>query len=194
MRGPEGSSLLSGSTSGSKTKGDLAASSERAHMTRYYAPTFRTYLTGLRRLDSCVLPTYQPVWMLSHSKVNRIGLNFWFPALSNFVPSRRCVWEIGETRALAALESSQYFVSPPLRCEVRNVCAVVSRNCSSGGTPHAPVISARQLSSEEKRKYERSKTFAEFLDTVGYGDGSGLPQQRGRASEIQSSGFGSSAS
>jgi hypothetical protein len=36
--GPEGSSLLSGSTSGSKTKGDLAASSERAHMTRYYAP------------------------------------------------------------------------------------------------------------------------------------------------------------
>jgi hypothetical protein len=66
----------------------------------------------------------------------------------------------------------------------------VSRNCSSGGTPHAPVISARQLSSQEKRKYERTKTFAEFLDTVGYGDGSGLLQQCGRASEIQSSGFG----
>jgi hypothetical protein len=27
-------------------------------------------------LDSCVLPTYQPVWMLNHSKVNRIGLIF----------------------------------------------------------------------------------------------------------------------
>src|ERR1700733_5713126 len=35
----------------------------------------------------------------------------------------------------------------------------------------------------KRRKHERSKTFAEFLDTVGYGGCSGLLWQCGRASE-----------
>jgi hypothetical protein len=51
---------------------------------------------------------------------------------------------------------------------------------------------------ERKTGYEHAvckddSAVAEFLDTVGYGDGSGLLQQCGRASALQSSGFGRSA-
>ena len=51
-------------------------------------------------------------------------------------------------------------------------------------------ISAEQLSAEVKSRHEEAKTGAEFLDTVGDDDCSGLLQPCVRSNQLQSYRFG----
>lgn len=62
----------------------------------------------------------------------------------------------------------------------------------SGTRRKSPVMSARRLSSEEKRIHEHAKTVAESLDTVRCDDCSGLLQRCRRASQVPSYRFGHS--
>src|SRR5260370_37504360 len=63
----------------------------------------------------------------------------------------------------------------------------------SGTWRKSLVMSARRLSSDEKRIHEHAKTVAESLDTMRYDDCSGLLQRCGRASQVPSCRFGHSA-